>query len=253
MPNSSPSLIPDSLVTQLHEGWLWASISIIIAIIVSYYFYKKNTNDLNQAREHIEECIERRIHAENQEEPIACKKIDDDTKRLQNANSNYDRGLSKVARRDFNGAEIEFSAAIDQQLPMLSKYYFQRGNTRYFQKRFKDACIDYSKAIETDPKLAEAWYNKGNALDELGKHDEAIKTFDRAIEINPQYAKAWSNKGIVLGKQGKHDEAIKAFDRAIEINPKLAEAWYNKGTAFKALGRNIEADATFTKAKEMGV
>ena len=219
MPNSSPSLIPDSLVTQLHEGWLWAGISIIIAIIVSYYFYKKNTNDLNQARKHIEECIERRIHAENQEEPIACKKIEDYTKRLQNADSNYDRGLSKVARRDFNGAEIEFSAAIDQQLPMLSKYYFQRGNNRYFQKRFKDACIDYSKAIE----------------------------------INPQLVEAWSNKGTVLYKLGKHDEAIKAFDRTIEINPQDAEAWYNKGTALKALGRTIEADAAFTKAQKLGV
>ena len=218
MPNSSPSLIPDSLVTQLHEGWLWASISIIIAIIVSYYFYKKNTNDLNQARKHIEECIERRIHAENQEEPIACKKIDDDTKRLQNANSNYDRGLSKVARRDFNGAEIEFSAAIDQQLPMLSKYYFQRGNTRYFQKRFKDACIDYSKAIETNPQDAEAWSNKGNAL----------------------------------GKLGKHDDAIKAYDKAIEINPQLAVVWSNKGTALKLLGRTVEADSAFTRAKELG-
>ena len=108
MPNNSPSLIPDSLVTQLHEGWLWASISIIIAIIVSYYFYNKNTNDLDQARKHIEECIEGRIHAENQEEPIACKKVDDDAKRLQNASSNYDRGLSKATFGDLDGAEAEF-------------------------------------------------------------------------------------------------------------------------------------------------
>jgi tetratricopeptide (TPR) repeat protein len=100
---------------------------------------------------------------------------------------------------------------------MLAKYYFQRGNSRYFQKRFKDACIDYSKAIEIDPQDAQAWSNKGTALDDLGKLDEAIKAYDRAFEINPQYVDAWSNKGTTL----------------------------------KALSRNTEDDAAFAKAKEL--
>lgn len=69
---------------------------------------------------------------------------------------------------------------------MLSKYYFQRCNTRYFQKRFKDAGIDYSKAIETNPQLAKAWYNKGTALKALGRTIEADAAFTKTKELGSE-------------------------------------------------------------------
>jgi len=88
---------------------------------------KKTKEDIDQAREHIEECIEDCIHSvENQSDPIKshCKKIGEDAKRLQNSSSSYDRGLSKATSGDLVGAEAEFNTAIEQQLPVLSKYYF---------------------------------------------------------------------------------------------------------------------------------
>jgi tetratricopeptide (TPR) repeat protein len=204
-------------------GGLWTILALILSLLSLYFGYpyaKKLSNqnkiDLNQVKQDIieanalsianlERCINKRIQVISQDEPASsfCKEVIEDAKRMQDAGSNYDRGLSKATLGDLDGAEAEFNTAIELQLPLLSKYYFQRGNIRYIQKRFKDACLDYSEAIKTNPQLAEAWNNKGIALGQLGKMDDSIKAFDKAIEINPQLAEIRYNEGTILGKLGK--------------------------------------------------
>lgn len=244
MCNDSLSWIPAALDTQLTgiPGYLWTILGLILALLSIYFGYpyakklsRQNKTDLDQAKQDIieanietnarstarlERYINERIQIISQDKPASlfCKEVVEDAKRLQNASSNYDRGLSKATLGDLDGAEAEFNTAIELQLPVLSKYYFQRGNIRYLQEKFKDSCMDYSETIK----------------------------------INPQIAEAWSNKGITLDKLDRLDDAIKAYDKAIEINPQLIEAWFNKGLALKLLGRNAEAEAAFAKAKELG-
>jgi len=254
MLNDSRFFLSNIWATRLEEipGWFWAVSGIIITIILGYWYAKKLSNETEQnIVEKLEHCINERIQPSSQGKPASsiCKGVLEDAKRLQNASSNYDRGLSKATLGDLDGAEAEFNKAIEQQLPVLSKYYIQRGNVRYIQKNFENACIDYSEAIKTNPQSAEAWHNKGVALGELGKYDEAIKACDKAIEINPQFATAWYNKGVCLNNLGKHDDAIKAYDKAIEINPQFAKAWYNKGVALDKLGNYAEADIAFAKTE----
>ena len=293
MDNYTPPDIPHAFAASLNEGWAWAVMSIvaaiIVTIIVSRYYYSKSKLDSEQSRERLEKCIKERIQAkETHEESVSndCKKISEDAKQLQNASSNYDRGLSKATLGDLAGAEAEFNVAIDLQLPVLSKIYLQRGNIRHLQNKFEDAYMDYSKAtgidpklveawvakgitlnyhldrhdeaisaydraIEIDPKLAEVWNYKGVALEHLGRHDEAISAYDKAFEIDPKLAEVWRNKGDTLRELGKYDEAIGAYDKAIEANPKFAEAWRNKGNALKRLGRITEANAALAKATEL--
>jgi len=198
MNDSTPFDIPGAFVISLNEGWAWAIISIIVAIIVtiivSHYYYTKSKKDSEKSREHIERCIQKRIQAKGTlDESIGddCKKISEDAKQLQNASSNYDRGLSKAASGDLAGAEAEFNAGINLQLPVLSKYYLQRGNMQYLQNKFDNACIDYSEVIKINPQDAYAWNGKGNALYKLGKDDEAIIAYDKAIEIDSQNADIW--------------------------------------------------------------
>ena len=201
MSNSSPDLFSD-ITNQFLGGWLWGIISLIAAAIISLYFSRQTKKDIDDARNYIEKCLDGRITSNSQKEPLACKKVEKYAKKLQSAASNYDRGISKTALNDLDGAYAEFSAAIEQHMPMLSECYFQRGNTRYFQKRFKDSCADYSEAIKIDHQFVAAWVNKGAALGKLGRHDEALKAFDEALEIDPKDAQTWYNKGAALDKLG---------------------------------------------------
>ena len=205
---------------------------------------------INHSEAKLERCINKHVSIGSQDRQASsfCKELAEDVRRLQNSASNYDQGLGKAASGDFDGAEAEFNKAIELQLPMLSKCYLQRGNMRFLQKKFKDACMDYSEAIKINPQLDEAWSNKGITLDELGRHQDAIKAYNRAIEINPQDAYAWSNKGKALVELGRHEDAIKALDKAIEINPQLAEAWSNKGITLDELGRHEDAIKALDRA-----
>jgi len=150
---------------------------------------------------------------------------------------NYDRGLSKATLGDLIGAEAEFNTAIELQLPVLLKYYFQRGNIRFLQKKFMDSCMDYSEVLKINPQFVLAWYNKGNALASLGRNDEAIKAFDRAIELNPKLAITWVDKSCALSELGRYQDALDAAEKAIGLDPKLAIAWANKASCVGSIGQ----------------
>ena len=97
------------------------------------------------------------------------EKICEEARPLLKSPSIYERGLSKaMVLNDLEAAESEFSTAINQSLPTLSKYYFQRGNVRFLQKKYEGACRDYSEALKLDPKIVYGWTNKGAALGLLG-------------------------------------------------------------------------------------
>ena len=51
--------------------------------------------------------------------------------------------------------------------------------------QFTKAISDFSKAIETDPKLAIAYSNRGVAYVALGKFEEAKKDLLKAVELDP--------------------------------------------------------------------
>jgi len=48
--------------------------------------------------------------------------------------------------------------------------------------------MDYNKAIELNPKLAEAYYNRGNAYEVLGDQRQAAVDHEKAIALNPRLA-----------------------------------------------------------------
>ena len=162
MYNDSPSWILTALDAQLAgiPSWLWTILGLFLALLSLYFGYPyakklniQNKIDLNQAKQEIieanaqanaqstaklERCIKERIQESSQGKADSfCEGILEDAKRLQNASSNYDRGLSKATLGDLDGAEAEFNTAIELQLPILSKYYLQRGNVRYIQKNLK--------------------------------------------------------------------------------------------------------------------
>ena len=64
--------------------------------------------------------------------------------------------------------------------------------------------IDYSMAIDIDPKNHDACFNRGRynleyllgcALDVLGRKEEAIIDYSKAIKIYPDYG-AYHNRGL---------------------------------------------------------
>jgi hypothetical protein len=121
--------------------------------------------------------------------------------------------------------------------------YDCRGSAYVIIHNYKEALMDYDRAIRINPKLASAYNNRGLAYGALGRQTEAIADYSMAIQINPEQASTYNDRGNAYIDLGNYEQAIMDFDKAIRINPEYAGAYNNRGLAYGALGRQTEAIA----------
>jgi tetratricopeptide (TPR) repeat protein len=68
--------------------------------------------------------------------------------------------------------------------------YFESGQ-RYFEKaKYREAAIQYSNAIQVDPRFADAHYHLGLTYLRLGEPNRAYQELQRTLEIEPANYKA---------------------------------------------------------------
>lgn len=111
-------------------------------------------------------------------------------------------------------------------------------------------------------KEAKDYYNRGIARLEKGEHDGAILDFTKAIEKNPRFANAYFYRGRAYLGKGEFDQAISDLNKAIEIDPRLAVAYGERAVIYfikkeydkvwenihKQESLGLEADPGFLKA-----
>ena len=136
--------------------------------------------------------------------------------------------------------------------------------------QYKEAIIDYDKAIQLKPSEhkphsnegniisllledtkfdeAEVYINRGVAKSQLGKHEGALADYDEAIRLKPNYAEAYNNRGQTNTLLGNHQDSLTDYNEAIRLKPDYAEAYYNRGTTKVILGRYAEAIADLNEA-----
>ena len=90
--------------------------------------------------------------------------------------------------------------------------------------------------------------NRGAAFKLLGKYEEAIVDFTTAIELEPKNPQYRCQRGDVLLKKREFAQAITDFDAAIKVAPRLAWALAGRGHAYLAQGNADLATTDFTEA-----
>src|SRR5262249_50183992 len=114
------------------------------------------------------------------------------------------------------------------------------------------ALLDFSKALDLDPKLTKAWDNRGWTHGKLGQYENAVTDYSRAIELKPQDPDLRVARGDVYCDHLKqYARAIEDFSRAIDLHPKLTYAWYNRGWAHGEWGRYENAVTDYSRAIEL--
>lgn len=78
--------------------------------------------------------------------------------------------------------------------------YFNQGSEKLKSQNFKEALIDYNKAIELNPKYGKAYNDRGFVKIYLADLDGALSDFNTAIEINPNQEEPYFNRGIAKAK-----------------------------------------------------
>ena len=78
----------------------------------------------------------------------------------------------------------------------LADNLFNSGVDKYKQGDYQGAIVDYSAAIEIDPQSALTYYNRGLVKFNLKDYQGAIFDTNKAIDINPELAVAYRMRGI---------------------------------------------------------
>jgi tetratricopeptide (TPR) repeat protein len=116
--------------------------------------------------------------------------------------------------------------------------YIRSGNDNWEEQNFKEAEVDYMKALEKSPESFKGQYNLGGALYKQDNFEDATKLYNNlsARESNESLkADTYYNLGNSLLKAQKYAESIDAYKNALRLNPGDMDAKYNLEYAKKML------------------
>lgn len=90
--------------------------------------------------------------------------------------------------------------------------YFLEGQKYHAEKKYPEAIVVYTKAIEMRPKFIEAYYGRGSSYALADHAEHALADFNTIIAINPSEEQAYYNKGVLFQIFKKFEESIEQFD-----------------------------------------
>ena len=133
---------------------------------------------------------------------------------------------------DHKEAIINLTKAINL-MPGYADAYNHRGVSKMALKDFQGANNDLEIAVSINTNYAIAYSNLGQAKLSLGDHNAAITNYTKAININKELAEAYFNRGIVyaelgdinLAKKDLRDASNLAHLRGDELLKKMADGW----------------------------
>ncbi len=116
------------------------------------------------------------------------------------------------------------------------EYFFNRAQDKFEVANYKEAIVDYNKALELSPtEICLVYSMRGNAKRNLGDFDGAISDQNKALDFDPLYADGYFNRGSAKYKMGDFAGAIEDYTQVIKINPKDSDAFFNRANIKKKL------------------
>ncbi len=116
---------------------------------------------------------------------------------------------------------------------------------------WKDDLSLYSSAARVSPRSARIRYNLGNAYLRAALYREAEVNYRRALTIYPDFQDARVNLGMALVQQGRAAEGVDLLETAVAKDPKNADLAVNLGTAHRSLGDVARAEQAFRRALDL--
>jgi tetratricopeptide (TPR) repeat protein len=97
--------------------------------------------------------------------------------------------------------------------------FYNRGNVKLALRDLDGAESDFTRAIERDATDMQAHLNRGTARLLRGKREGALEDFRRAAEGDPTYPPARMKHGLLLLEMGRSREAVVELEAALACAP----------------------------------
>lgn len=134
-----------------------------------------------------------------------------------------DKGIEEFRTGDLNIALDNMNKSIEYKNDWDISYFY-RAVVHQALKNFDDAILDYTKALQLNPKMTDAYYNRAEIL--LSRKDienpdiqRAVNDLEKALELDDKFVAALFALGAAHKKLGNYETALEYLDRALEIEP----------------------------------
>ena len=128
---------------------------------------------------------------------------------------------------------------------------FENGEEKYKSRDFEGAIMDFTLALEKDPGNPEILYQRAMSYFHLGKKSLALIDMDVAVEMQPNYAFRYSSRAFMRDSFGDVIGAIKDYKEAINLDPEDAISYNNLGVLEDKMGRRSVSQGHYDKADNL--
>jgi len=98
-------------------------------------------------------------------------------------------------------------------------HYSLGGNLFYKKGLYREAIVEYRKAVALEPNFAPAYNRLGMSYAILNDYEQAEKCFQKVIKLSPQIDQGHLNLGLLYELKGEPAKALPFFERAFSLNP----------------------------------
>lgn len=132
----------------------------------------------------------------------------------------------------------------------LAVIYSERAEIHFKEKKYNDALLDCSKAIELDPTVGMYYNNRAMAYMKLNMPDEAINDYTQAIKVDSGLI-IYGNRGLAYYRKKQYEAAIKDLSECLELTQNTItrkNCFINRGCSFYYLKKYEKAISDFNMA-----
>ena len=170
-------------------------------------------------------------------------KIEDATVTNPGASAHLAAAELALSQNNLPEAIRQYNDALSKD-PDNHKALYNLGTLYVYQRQFDQAIAAWDRYVRVTDNNATAWSNLGRAHELAGHWKEAEVNYLRAIERDPQNKSSRVNYGILLAKRDRMDEATKQL--GVVLVP--AEVQYNLGSVYELKKNYVKARECFEKA-----
>ena len=138
--------------------------------------------------------------------------------------------------------------------------YYANGYELHKKRKYRDAVIEFERAVTASPNYGEAYYLLGHCYHTLTDFDRSIKSFEKAVSLGFLPVKSEKALSLVYPKaaafsyqRGKYREAIRRYEQALELASEVDKVtlFYQIGLAYLKSNREDDAIQSLVKATQI--
>ena len=154
------------------------------------------------------------------------------------------RALSNIATYYFQ--QGDYKNAIKNYLACLQKNKnpqnrYNLANCYMAIKDYKQAVIEFNKALETGSSYPEIYNNLSLAYLYLGELPKAEEVLRQSLKYTRPDSTYYENLGLIKDKQGNHKSAIVCFEKALALNSRKPSIYNKLGVSYYQIGEERKA------------